>query len=376
MLGIGQLGPSRDLPIDASGLVQDWAFGHLAYEHGDMDGTAPNTRAGPGGWPASDWFVPRWVVEWQGSEARMHVMPGDEDEALAMARKHVGARAARSFVEPGPWELTTSRSTYLNEARRLLQHIQRGDIYEVNYCIERRASAEGLDPFEAFRRLLAGTDAPFAGFYRSGDRFALCASPERFLAFDGASVTGEPMKGTRPRFADREEDERSMIELANDPKERSENIMALDVMRNDLSRFAVERSVRVHELCAVRRFPRVHQMVSTVGAQIAPGHSQFDVVRACFPMASMTGAPKTSAMRLIAAAERRSRGLYSGTMGFFAPDGTADLNVVIRTLLYDAGKGTLSLSTGSALTALCDPAHEWEECALKARSVIDALSHA
>jgi para-aminobenzoate synthetase component 1 len=163
-------------------------------------------------------------------------------------------------------------------------------------------------------------------------------------------------------------------ELAADPKERSENIMALDVMRNDLSQVAMPRSVKVEELCAVRSYPRVHQLVSTVTMQRRPGTGPFDVVNAAFPMASMTGAPKHRAIQLIDAFEDQRRGLYSGTLGFFAPDGTGDLNVVIRAVRYDMTTGLARLSTGSALTAQCDPVKEWEECAVKARSVIEALA--
>jgi para-aminobenzoate synthetase component 1 len=147
-------------------------------------------------------------------------------------------------------------------------------------------------------------------------------------------------------------------------------------MRNDLSRMASSGSVVVEGLCEVRSYPRVHQMVSTVAARIRPGHTPFDMVRVAFPMASMTGAPKISAMKLIDEAEDQARGLYSGSLGFFAPDGTGDLNVVIRTLLFDRTTGVASLSTGSALTAQCDPEQEWEECEVKARSVLEALSHA
>jgi para-aminobenzoate synthetase component 1 len=204
----------------------------------------------------------------------------------------------------------------------------------------------------------------------------LSASPERFLALDGDRVIGEPMKGTRPRSADATTDARLKQELLHDPKERSENIMALDVMRHDLSRIAATASVRVEELCAVRSYPRVHQLVSTVSATMAPGITLYDVVRAAFPMASMTGAPKERAMELIRIAEGAPRGAFSGTLGFMDPDGMADLNVVIRALVFDRRSGSVSLRTGSALTAHCDPSAEWEECQVKARSVIDALHHA
>ena len=271
------------------------------------------------------------------------------------------------------WRERIGREEYLLHAQRLMDHIQRGDIYEVNLCTERTARAEHFDPYGAFARLLEHSDARFAAFHRLGDRFALCASPERSLAFDRELVTAQPMKGTRPRSNDPIEDLRLANELAADRKERSENIMALDVMRHDLSKIAASGTVKVKELCAVQQHRNVHQMISTVTAAMRPEVTPIDVVHACFPMASMTGAPKFRAMQLIDGAESARRGLFSGSLGFFAPDGTGDLNVVIRTIFYDATTGECSLFTGSALTAQCDPQKEWEECELKARSVINAL---
>jgi para-aminobenzoate synthetase component 1 len=274
------------------------------------------------------------------------------------------------------WTRTTSRERYLAQVQTLLDHIQQGDIYEVNYCTQRTAVLEKFDPFTAFAKLLAHADAPFSALLREGDRFALCASPERFLRIEGDRVISQPMKGTRPRGRSRTEDSALAWELANDPKERSENIMALDVSRNDLSRIAASGSVKVEELCAVKSYPNVHQLVSTVGALIRPGVSPMDVLRATFPMASMTGAPKLRAMQLIDEVEDMRRGLFSGTIGFFLPDGTADLNVVIRTVTYDVSTGRAALISGGAITAASIPEQEFAECELKARSVLKAFDHA
>jgi para-aminobenzoate synthetase component 1 len=172
------------------------------------------------------------------------------------------------------------------------------------------------------------------------------------------------------------EDRALLEELAADPKERSENIMALDVARNDISRIAAPGSVQVDELCAVKSYPSVHQMVSTASARLRAGVSPMDILRATFPMASMTGAPKVRAMQLIDEVEDMRRGLFSGTMGFFLPDGTADLNVVIRTVTWDAASGKASLISGGAITAASDPDQEFAECEHKARSVLNALGHA
>ncbi|MBL0128970.1 MAG: anthranilate synthase component I family protein [Flavobacteriales bacterium] len=373
VLGVGEVSVADRPTFDRDGKVKDWAMGHLTYEalHSihDLPGDAAQD------FPSSRWFIPRWVIEWQGDDAVLFALPGDEAAGLAFGQKLKSTQPSAYRPDPIEWTSGTDQGRYLERVDRFLQHIQRGDIYEVNYCIQRKASDPSFDPFVAFAQLDAGTDAPFSAFYRLGDRFALCASPERFLGFKGDHVLAEPMKGTRPRGADPKKDAELVEELANDPKERSENIMAVDVMRNDLSMTAAPGTVEVRSLCEVRTYPRVHQLVSAIVSERAADRDPWDVVRAAFPMASMTGAPKLRAMQLIAEAEDQPRGLYSGTLGFFAPDGTADLNVVIRTILFDRATGDLSLSTGSALTALCHPAQEWEECALKAHSVLNVLGH-
>ncbi len=357
-----------------SGRVPDWTFGHLTYERKNtIEGLVSRHPDGQG-YPVERWFVPRTVIEWTRDGTFVHLHPEHEQEGLQLVDGLFHGSLEKDVNGPGPWSMDTDRATYLHNAGTLMAHIRRGDIYEVNYCIQRSAQVAEWDPYSAFDRLLQRARAPYAAFYRNGSRFVLCASPERFLAFQGDRAVGEPMKGTRPRSIDPAEDQRLALELAADPKERAENVMALDVMRNDLSRVAASGSVVVPELCAVRSYPSVHQMVSTVEATLAPGRTPYDALLAAFPMASMTGAPKIRAMQLIDEAEDQCRGLYSGTLGFFAPDGTGDFNVVIRSAFFDQEKGTLKVLAGSALTAYCDPEAEWEECALKARTVIEALA--
>lgn len=376
VLGVGVSEEAESPFFNKEGRVEDWWMGHLSYGSKDHLEDPGSRLPEEDDLPHARWWVPRWVVEWRGGKTWLHVRPGDEQQGVELVKTLCAHSSGGMAPTPAEWETRTDRRAYLDRAHMLMDHIRRGNIYEVNYCITREAHLPEQDPFVAFGQLLAVSDAPFAAFYRSGAHFALCASPERFLSFEGRRVVGQPMKGTRPRSADAVEDARSAAELAEDPKERSENIMALDVMRHDLSRIAASGTVRVEELCAVQSHRRVHQMVSTVSACLREDVTPWDAVLAAFPMASMTGAPKIAAMRYIDAVEDRPRGLFSGTLGFFAPDGTADLNVVIRTILFDMVTGRAMLSTGSALTAGCDPVREWEECELKARSVMDALRHA
>ncbi len=324
--------------------------------------------------PLLRWFVPEVMVCWE--KGRTHFLASDPK---AVDRLIDRLSAPQEELRPEPWngwELTTGMEAYLSHAGHLLDHIQRGDIYEVNLCVERRASLPGRDPHTAFMAGLRRTQAAFAAFHAWDQRYILCFSPERFLWTGGGRVHCEPMKGTRPRAADPDTDRALAAELARDPKERAENIMATDVVRHDLSRVAAEGSVVVPELCGVRSRGAVHQMVSRVEARLADDLLPADAVVAAFPMASMTGAPKYRAMDLIDRQEDQPRGLFSGTIGWCDARCDLDLNVVIRTVEYDARTGDARLVTGSALTAACDLHREWAECALKADSVIQALGDA
>ena len=361
-------GPAFPKPQD----LGTWA-GYLAFDHPDVVDRI-QSRFPEGRSPSAHWWQPSLLLRGRAADLRCVVDDGTSGNLI-----HALGVPGTPTDRPTPtaqWERRTPKERYMAIVKSLLGHIQRGDLYEVNYCTERTASLTGFDPFSAFGRLLARTNAPFAALYRRGDFFALCMSPEHFLRVEGRRVVTRPMKGTRRRSLDPLLDAALMLELANDQKERSENTMAVDVARNDLSRIAASRSVSVDELCAVKSYPNVHQLVSTVSAELRTGLHAWDAVRAAFPMASMTGAPKRSALQLIDAVEDMPRGLFSGSLGYQLPDGTLDLNVVIRTVTYDASTGRASLITGSAITALSDPEQEWEECELKAMSVLNALGHA
>lgn len=350
------------------------SMGFLAYDlRGCLFGQFSRHQP-TGHWPLIRWFVPQVMVRWE--RGRTHFL-GTEQEAVDALLERLRAPVDELPSAPwNGWSLSTDKDAYLQHASRLLDHVQRGDVYEVNYCVERKAHLPERDPHAAFTRASQRTQAPFAAFHAWDGRYTICLSPERFLWTAEGRVHCEPMKGTRRRVSDPVADRAVAMDLANDPKERAENIMATDVVRNDLSRVAAQGSVVVPELCGIRSTGAVHQMVSRVEARLADGRAPFDAVLSAFPMASMTGAPKHRAMDLIDLHEDQRRGLFSGTMGWCDGVGDLDLNVVIRTVEYDARTGDARLVTGSALTAACDPEHEWEECTLKANSVIEALNDA
>jgi para-aminobenzoate synthetase component 1 len=275
-----------------------------------------------------------------------------------------------TFLQP---RCGTSAEEYQAAATELKRHLQRGDIYEANYCIHFTTEASGFDPYHGFFSLYQITEAPFSVFARMGDHFILSASPERFLKRSGKKLISQPIKGTARRYDDPVLDEKSKSDLYLDPKERSENVMIVDLVRNDLSRIAERGSVKVEELFGVHSFKTVHHLVSTVVAELKPELDSWDAIRAAFPMGSMTGAPKIRAMELIERYESFKRGAYSGAFGLMEPNGNFDFNVLIRTLLFNSRKSILGFGVGSAITIQADPEKEYSECLLKADALMRSL---
>lgn len=266
-----------------------------------------------------------------------------------------------------------SRESYYQRVGNILDHIHRGDIYEVNFCQEFFASDTEIEPVSVFEKLNNISMAPFACFVKQDEKFLLCSSPERFVKKTGDKIIAQPIKGTARRTDAMTEDQILAKELSEDPKERAENIMIVDLIRNDLSRGAQKGSVTVEELCKVYSFQQVHQLISTVTALAEEGLHPVDIIKNLFPMGSMTGAPKISAMKIIEEEEASKRGLYSGAVGFFDPQGNFDFNVVIRSILYNASKKYVSFSVGSAITSKSIIEKEFEECLLKAKALREAL---
>jgi para-aminobenzoate synthetase component 1 len=267
----------------------------------------------------------------------------------------------------------TLEDDYLQAVGQLKNHLQRGDIYEANYCIQFVAEANDFCPYSGFYSLWKRTKAPFSVFAKLNDVFVLSASPERYLKRDGEELISQPIKGTIKRSTDPIVDKELMRSLSNDTKEKSENVMIVDLVRNDLSRIAQRGSVKVRELHEVYSFKTVHHLISTVEAKLKEGYGSWDAIRATFPMGSMTGAPKISAMKLIETYEHFKRGIYSGAFGIMKPDGNFDFNVLIRTLVFDNTTRKITFGVGSAITIKADSKKEWNECMLKADALIKSL---
>ena len=262
-----------------------------------------------------------------------------------------------------------SKDEYLQKVKAVQEHIRQGDVYELNLCLEFHCENYSAEPLQLFFQLNEISPAPFSSFYKLKNKFLICSSPERFLGKQGDKIFSHPMKGTMPRGKNDADDLQLKHELRQSEKERAENVMIVDLVRNDLSRSCMAGSVKVEELFGIYSYPRVHQMVSTVSGTLREEIKITDAIKNAFPMGSMTGAPKIRAMQLIDELENSRRGLFSGCVGYFNSENDFDFNVVIRSILYDTEKNYLSFSAGSAITIDSIAETEWEECLLKAENI-------
>ncbi len=268
----------------------------------------------------------------------------------------------------------TTKEDYIENVKKIKKSIQRGDVYEVNYCQEFYAeNVEIKYPLDTYFKLNNISKAPFSGFLQLDDYLVFCGSPERYIQKKDNKLISQPIKGTAARSEDEAIDNQNKEVLERSPKERSENVMIVDLVRNDFSKIAQKGSVNVEELCKVYSFATVHQMISTIACEPKESTNFTDIIRATFPMGSMTGAPKVSAMELIEKHEDFKRGLYSGSIGYISPNGDFDFNVVIRSLIYNRKTNYLSCAVGGAITIQSDPEAEFEECQIKVKKIMDGL---
>ncbi len=262
------------------------------------------------------------------------------------------------------------KEEYISIIRRLQQHILRGDCYEINFCQEFFIEQADIDPLSIYRELSDFSPNPFSALYRIDNKWLLCASPERFLKKEGKKILTQPIKGTSRRIpGDNKKDEQTKRELFFSNKDRSENVMVVDLMRNDLSKICEEGTVKVDELYGIYSFPQVHHMISTISGELKADISFSEILKATFPMGSMTGAPKKRVLELIEQYEKTKRGIFSGAVGYISPDNDFDFNVVIRSIMYNSAANYISFQTGSGITFYSDPEKEWEECMLKAEAI-------
>lgn len=355
-------------------ITKDWLFGYLSYDLKNNTANLASDNYDGLQFPDLYFFQPKKLFLLKGNTLEMHYLRLCDDEAEDDFKAICGAISVDSETTT-PLEIRQriSHESYLEKAGQMLAHIQRGDIYEANFCMEFYAEDAVINPPLVYNKLNAVSKPPFAVYFKNHKQYLLSASPERYLRKEGNKIISQPIKGTARRSADAEEDNAIKQQLAANEKERSENIMIVDLVRNDLSRTAAKGSVIVEELCGVHTFSQVHHLISTVVSKIGENVTPVEVIRKSFPMGSMTGAPKISAMQIIEKLEETRRGLYSGAFGYFTPEGDFDFNVVIRSVLYNQEEKYVSFSVGSAITAKADPQQEYEECLLKAKAMHGVL---
>jgi para-aminobenzoate synthetase component 1 len=349
---------------------KSWLFGHLSYDLKNAVEDLSTAAGSKFNFPELHFFEPEVVVEHRNGGLIFHSGEELQEEIEKLLQSPFQPEASEEVV----LESRISKADYTKSIERILSHIQQGDVYEMNFCQEFFAEDATIDPVAVYHRLNGFSEAPFSAYYQMGDQFLISASPERFLKKEGSRIISQPIKGTTRRGQNETEDNELKEQLKNDPKERAENVMITDLVRNDLSRFAQKGTVKVDELCGLYTVKTVHQMISTVSCQVSENVGLAKILRSTFPMGSMTGAPKVSSMQLIERYENMRRGLYSGSVGYVTPDGDFDFNVVIRSLQYNAPKKYLSAMVGGAITSGSIPEKEYEECLLKVEALRKALS--
>lgn len=347
-----------------------WAFGHLSYELKNTIHRLPSDKKDKIGFPSSFFFAPKFLLQINGDQL---FIEGENCEKIynEILQQEIKLPRSSSLM----LQQKLSKERYIEKIRQLQQHIVRGDCYEINFCQEFFAEDAVIDAVDIFQKLIEVSPNPFSALYKLDDRYLICASPERFIAKKGSKIFSQPMKGTSKRnLQNKEEDGRLKTELKQSAKERSENVMVVDMVRNDLSKICIESSVKVDELFGVYSYPQVHQMISTISGDLKPETKFSEIIDATFPMGSMTGAPKYRVMELIDEYEVSARGIFSGSVGYISPDSDFDFNVVIRSIMYNASKKYLSYQLGSGITFYSDPEKEWEECLLKGEAIKKVLT--
>ena len=370
--------------------VNDWIFGHLSY---DLKNSLEQlSSSNPDGieFPAMSFFQPKLLIFLKGQELTIswftaHTTQTEIDQLCRLLLENQASNPNdstfsrvsdpndSSFNLASELQPQISKREYIKKVEAIQQHIQAGNCYELNFCIEFAAQLQQLDPVASFQALDAISRAPFAAYYKLHANYLLCASPERFLKKTDSRLVSQPIKGTIRRGKSSDEDQQLKIQLQNDPKEQSENIMVVDLVRNDLSRTAARGTVKVDELMGIYSFFQVHQMISTISSELDQAYHPIDALKYAFPMGSMTGVPKIRVMQIIEELETTRRGLYSGALGYIDPQGDFDFNVVIRSIQYNERTAHTSVMVGSAITAKSIPEQEYQECLLKANAMLKSI---
>lgn len=362
-----------------------WLFGYLTYDLKNEIEELNSENTDELEFPLLHFFAPKVVIQFNSTAATItydddYVSKTDADEIYNLSVSpsipplaNLGQTLLKEELKKNNIHSKITKQEYIDSVAQLKQHIREGDIYEVNFCQEFFATNASINTVDTYEKLNAISQAPFTAYCKLGKQYLICASPERFLQKRSNTLIAQPIKGTTKRSSSKIEDEKLKLELQNSEKERSENVMIVDLVRNDLARIAKTGTVRVDELFGIYSFKQVHHMISTIKCELKENVLFTDIIKNTFPMGSMTGAPKVSAMKLIEQFESSKRGLYSGALGYIDPEGDFDFNVVIRSILYNEENKYLSFMVGSAITDKSDAEKEYDECLLKAKAMFEVL---
>ncbi|MAQ31683.1 MAG: aminodeoxychorismate synthase component I [Flavobacteriales bacterium] len=353
---------------------KNWAFGYLSYDLKNYIENLDSQNYDNHAFPVIHFFIPQIILKIKEFELSIITSLSDSksffDELLTEIQSHK-LKIKNTFKVN--LKSRVDKATYIKNIHKIKRHLKRGDIYEMNYCQEFYADSILIDPFSLFFNLNCLSKAPFSSFYRVKNNYILCASPERFLKRTGNTIISQPIKGTIKREQDHLVDEENKNKLLNSSKDIAENVMIVDLVRNDLSRFAQKNTVIVNELSKLYTYKDVHHLISTISCKIPQNMSVVDIIKSTFPMGSMTGAPKIRSMELIEHFESTLRGAYSGSIGYISPEKEFDFNVIIRSLFYNQQSKYLSCMVGGAITLDSDPESEYQECLIKAKSIFKVL---
>lgn len=346
---------------------ENWLFGYLGYDLKNQLEKLESTNPDLLGFPDINFFEPIHLLFFEDNSLRIK---SNDELVLEKILAQPTSALSSEFSSPSA---SVSRNEYIKVVNALKDHIVEGDCYEINYCQEFHGDIQQLNAVDSFLKLNKLSPKPFSCFQKFENHFILCASPERFLKKSGEQIISQPIKGTRPRSTDPAADEAMRLELRKSEKEIAENMMIVDLVRNDLARTSISGSVKVEELFGIYSFEQVHQMISTITAIQEPQLHFTEVIKNAFPMGSMTGAPKVKVMELIEHYENTKRGAFSGASGYIKPNGDFDFNVLIRTLFLNQASRKYSFQVGSAITYDALAEEEYEECLVKAKALLSLL---
>lgn len=351
---------------------QDWLFGHFAYEYNAKHINSKQQKT-PINFSDAFFFRPDHIITLNEESLIIEtysLLPELVFEQIIAIKILMGS------IVPISISAGMSKEKYIGTIQQLQTYIQQGNCYEINFCQEFYSANAVVDPITLYQQLTALSPTPFACYYKENNAHLICASPERWLKKQGNQIISQPIKGTVKRaLSDPTKDAALKKELLESSKDRSENVMVVDLVRNDFSRVCEAGTVIVDELFGIYSFPQVHQMISTISGHLMEGVGIKELIETGFPMGSMTGAPKKRVMELIHQYEPIERGIFSGAVGYINPNKDFDFNVVIRSLLYNSQNQYLSYLVGSGITIYSNPELEYEECLLKARAMETVLGN-